>query len=41
MRIAVARGYITRADFAAVDDPLDHVRAITWSLTHVPPPEPA
>jgi four helix bundle protein len=41
LRIAVARGYITRADFAAVDDPLDHVRAITWSLTHVPPPEPA
>jgi four helix bundle protein len=34
LRIARSRGYITAADYAAVDDPLDHVRAITWSLTH-------
>ena len=34
LRIARSRGYITPADYAAVDDPLDHVRAITWSLTH-------
>ena len=34
LRIARARGYITRDDYAAIDDPLDHVRAITWTLVH-------
>ena len=34
LRIARARGYITPDDFAAVDEPLDHVRAMLWSLTH-------
>jgi len=34
LRIARARGYITTEQHAAVDAPLDHVRAITWSLTH-------
>jgi four helix bundle protein len=33
LRIARARGYITAADFAAVDAPLDRVRAILWRLT--------
>ena len=32
LRIARARGYITAADFDAVDEPLDHVRAILWRL---------
>ena len=34
LRIARARGYITPAQHAAVDAPLDRVRAITWTLTH-------
>ena len=33
LRIARARGYITAADFAAVDAPLDRVRAILWRVT--------
>ncbi len=32
--IAQARGIITAEDFAAVDEPLDRVRAILWRLTH-------
>ena len=34
LRIARARGYITHADFAAVDAVLDRVRAMLWRLTH-------
>jgi four helix bundle protein len=34
LRIARARGYITLADFAAVDATLDRVRAMLWRLTH-------
>jgi len=34
LRIAQARGYITPADFAAVDAVLDRVRAMLWRLTH-------
>src|SRR5512147_3134876 len=34
LRIARARGYITAADFAAVDAALDRVRAMLWRLTH-------
>lgn len=34
LRIAQARGYITPADFAAVDAALDRVRAMLWRLTH-------
>ena len=34
LRIARSRRYITPADYAAIDAPLDRVRAITWSLTH-------
>ena len=34
LRIAQARGYITAADFAAVDASLDRVRAMLWRLTH-------
>ena len=34
LRIARARGYITPADFATVDDPLDRVRGMLWRLTH-------
>jgi len=34
LRIARARGIITAADFAAVDAPLDRVRAMLWKLTH-------
>ena len=34
LRIARSRGYITPADYAAVDGPLDEVRAIAWTLTH-------
>lgn len=33
LRIARARAYVTDADFAAVDAPLDRVRAILWRLT--------
>jgi four helix bundle protein len=32
LRIARARGYITPADFAAVDAVLDRVRAMLWSM---------
>jgi four helix bundle protein len=34
LRIARSRGYITPADYDAVDAPLDRVRAILWRLTH-------
>jgi four helix bundle protein len=34
LRIARARGYITSADFAAVDALLDRIRAMLWRLTH-------
>ena len=34
LRIARARGYITPADYGAIDEPLDHVRAILYTLTH-------
>ncbi len=34
LRIAEARGYITPADFAHVDEVLDQVRAMLWRLTH-------
>ena len=34
LRIARARGYITGADFDAVDASLDRVRAMLWRLTH-------
>ncbi len=34
LRIARARGYITPAEFAAVDADLDRVRAMAWQLTH-------
>jgi four helix bundle protein len=34
LRIAKARRYITPADFAAVDEQLDRVRAMLWRLTH-------
>ena len=34
LRIARARGLITPADYAAVDAPLDRVRAMLWRLTH-------
>ena len=34
LRIAQARGYITPAEFAAVDAVLDRVRAMLWRLTH-------
>lgn len=34
LRIARARGYITPADFAAVDAVLDRVRGMLWRLTH-------
>ncbi len=34
LRMALARGYITTADYAAVDTPLDRVRAMLWRLTH-------
>jgi four helix bundle protein len=34
LRIARARGYITHADYAAVDATLDRVRAMLWRLTH-------
>ena len=34
LRIAAARGYITRAEHAAIEVPLDRVRAMLWKLTH-------
>ena len=34
LRIAKARGFITASDYAAVDAPLDRVRAMLWRLTH-------
>ncbi len=34
LRIAVARRYITRDEFAAIDPLLDRVRAMLWRLTH-------
>ena len=34
LRIAKARGYISASDFAAIDAPLDRVRAMLWRLTH-------
>jgi four helix bundle protein len=34
LRIARARGYISAAEFAAVDAVLDRVRAMLWRLTH-------
>jgi four helix bundle protein len=34
LRIARSRGYITRADYEAVDAALDRVRAMLWRLTH-------
>ena len=34
LRIAQARGYITPAEFAAVDVKLDRVRGMLWRLTH-------
>jgi four helix bundle protein len=33
LRIAKARGYITPQDYAAVDEPLDRVRAMLWRLS--------
>ena len=33
LRIAAARGYITRAEHAAIEVPLDRVRAMLWKLT--------
>ena len=33
LRIARARGFITAADYATVDVPLDRVRAMLWRLT--------
>jgi four helix bundle protein len=34
LRIARARGYITDAEYGAVDAALDRVRAMLWRLTH-------
>jgi four helix bundle protein len=34
LRIAKARGIITAAELAAVEVPLDRVRAMLWRLTH-------
>ena len=34
LRIAAARGYITRGEHAAIEVPLDRVRAMLWKLTH-------
>ena len=34
LRIAVARRYITQADYDEIDAVLDRVRAILWTLTH-------
>ncbi len=34
LRIALARGIISAAELAAVDAPLDRVRAMLWRLTH-------
>src|SRR6266700_3857578 len=34
LRFAKSRGFITPYEFAHVDEPLDSVRAILWTLTH-------
>jgi len=34
LRIARARGIISAAEYAAIDAPLDRVRAMLWKLTH-------
>lgn len=34
LRIARARGLITASEHAAIDAPLDRVRAMLWKLTH-------
>ena len=34
LRIALAKGYVTAADLAEVDGPLDQVRAMLYRLTH-------
>ena len=34
LRIAKGLGFITPAEFAAIDAPLDRVRAMLWRLTH-------
>ena len=34
LRIARSRGYISHAEYAAVDAYLDRVRAMLWRLTH-------
>ena len=34
LRIARARGYISLDEHAAVESPLDRVRAMLWRLTH-------
>lgn len=34
LRIARARGYISAGEYAAIDSPLDRVRAMLWRLTH-------
>jgi four helix bundle protein len=34
LRIATARGYISRDEYAAIDADLDRVRAMLWRLTH-------
>ncbi len=34
LRIARARGIISAAEYAAVNEPLDRVRAMLWRLTH-------
>jgi len=37
LRIARARGYISAAEHAAVEQPLDRVRAMLWRMTHPRP----
>ena len=34
LRIALAKRYVTKADLAEVDKPLDQVRAMLFRLTH-------
>lgn len=34
LRLAQVRGYITAAEYAAIDESLDRVRAMLWALTH-------
>jgi four helix bundle protein len=34
LRVARIRGYLSAADFAALDAVLDRVRAMLWRLTH-------